>query len=186
MRQTSSPPRKEAVGSVLTVRVSKDVREKLEAESRMNSITLNTLVSQILTKHTEWDRFAKDIGFASITKAFLRSILEHVDDKVISTIAVTTCRGAMRDAMIYMNGTMDYPAFLKTLDLWLGAANVPFRHLTEDNSDVYIVQHQLGQKWSVYFATVANSILTEIGYRTDKQVITNDSVSFAIVEARSR
>jgi hypothetical protein len=49
-------------GSVLTVRVSKAVREKLDAESKMSGITLNTLISQIITKHTEWDRFAKDVG----------------------------------------------------------------------------------------------------------------------------
>jgi hypothetical protein len=172
------------VSSVLTVRVPRAVREKLDAESQMSGITLNTLVSQIVTKHTEWDRFARDVGFASITKAFLRSVLEHLSDKTISTIAVTTCRGAMRDAMIYMNGKMEYSAFIKTMDLWLSAANVPFRHMTDDEGqDMYIVQHQLGYKWSIYFGTVANSVLNEIGYRTDGQVTTNDSVSFTIVKA---
>jgi hypothetical protein len=100
--------------SVITVRVSKAVKEKLDAESKMSGITLNTLVSQIITKHTEWDRFARDVGFASVTKPFLRSVLEHLDDKTVSTIAVTTCRGAMRDAIIYMNGKMEYSTFIKT------------------------------------------------------------------------
>jgi hypothetical protein len=31
-----------------------------------------------------------------------------------------------------MNSKMEYPAFIKTMDLWLGAANVPFRHMTDD------------------------------------------------------
>jgi hypothetical protein len=177
----SSPASKGS--SVLTVRVSKTVREKLDAESKMSGMTLNTLISQILTRHTEWDRFAKDVGFASITKAFLRSVLENIDDKTISTIAVTTCRGAMRDAMIYMSGKMEYTAFLKTLDMWLNAANVPYRHTTdEDGRDGYIVQHQLGYKWSIYFGTVVNSVLNEIGYRTNGQIMTNDSVSFTIVQ----
>lgn len=170
--------------SVLTVRLSKPVKEKLDIESAMSGVTLNTLVNQILTKHTEWDRFAKDVGFASITKAFLRSVLEQLDDKTITTIAVTTCRGAMRDAMIYMSGKLNYANFTKTLDLWLDAANVPYRHLLNENGeDMYIVQHQLGQKWSIYFATVVNSVLNEIGYRTNEQSIMSDSVTFTIVKA---
>jgi hypothetical protein len=56
--------------------------------------------------------------------------------------------------------------------------------MTDDEGhDMYIVQHQLGEKWSIYFGTVANSVLNEIGYRTEGQVITNDSVSFTIVKA---
>lgn len=170
--------------SVLAVRLSKPVKEKLDIESAMSGVTLNPLVNQILTKHAEWDRFAKDAGFASITKAFLRSVLEQLDDKTITTIAVTTCRGAMRAAMIYMSGKLNYANFTKTLDLWLDAANVPYRHLlNEDGEDMYIVQHQLGQKWSVYFATVVNSVLNEIGYRTNEQSIMSDSVTFTIVKA---
>jgi hypothetical protein len=174
-------------GSIITVRVSKTVRDKLDTESKMSGVTLNTLIGQILKKHIEWDRFAKDVGFASITKAFLRSVLENIDDKTITTIAVTTCRGAIRDAMIYMTGKMEYTGFLKTLDLWLDAANVPFRHISdEDGNDSYVVQHQLGHKWSIYFGTVVNSVLNELGYRTDGQIMTTDSVSFTIVKTLGR
>jgi hypothetical protein len=74
------------------VREPREVREKLDADSKMAGMTLNTLLSQILMKHTEWDRFANDVGFTSITKAFLCSLLEIIDDKDVSTIAVTTCR----------------------------------------------------------------------------------------------
>jgi hypothetical protein len=165
--------------------VDNAIKDKLQTESQMKGTTLNNLVNQVLRKYTEWDRFAKDVGFATITKAFLRAILEQLDEKTISTIAVSTCRGALRDATIYINGALDYSGFLRTIDLWLDAANVPFRHTRDDKGiHHYNVQHELGKKWSIYFAAVVNALLVEIDHRTDGQIISSDSVSFSIVKAR--
>lgn len=169
--------------SVISVRVNDGIKQKLEVESEMTAITLNTLISKILTKHTEWDRFAEDVGFVFLTKQFLRALLDHIDEKTITTIAVSTCRGAMRDAMIYIKGQVNHESFLGAVDLWFGASHLPFRHIQKDDVDKYVVQHELGKKWSIYLTTVINSILNEIGYRTSDQRIGEQSVSFEITKA---
>lgn len=168
---------------IISVRVSEDVKEKLEVESEMNSTTLNTLISQILSKHVEWDRFAEDIGFVFLTKTFLRTLLDHVDEKTITTIAVSTCRGAMRDAVIFIKGQLNIESFLHAMDLWIGASHLPFRHIVSNGMDRYIIQHELGRKYSIYLVTVVTSLLVEIGYRTEHQKIDDQSVSFEIVKA---
>lgn len=99
---------REKLSSIITLRVDDAIKDRLQTESQMKGVTLNSLVNQVLRKYTEWDRFEKDVGFATITKAFLRAILEQLDEKTISTIAVSTCRGALRDATIYINGVLDY------------------------------------------------------------------------------
>ena len=169
--------------SVISVRVSDDVKEKLEVESELNAISLNTMIGQILTKHVEWDRFAEDIGVVVITRPFFRAVIEEVDDKTLTTIAVTTCRSAIRDAMLFITGKSDLPSFLKVLDLWLGASNIPFRHIVENHQDKYIVQHDLGNKWTIYFTSVTGTLLNELGYRMDKQVTTEQTITFEIVKA---
>lgn len=146
----------------------------------MEGISLNTLISQILVRHVEWDRFAEDVGFASVTKPFLRAILEQVDDKTLTTIAVSACRGAMKDAMIYMTGKLNFEGFVHTIDRWLQAAHVPYRHIQKNGDHSYIIQHGLSFKWSVYFATVVNSVLNEIGYKTTEQRLDENSMSFGI------
>ena len=158
--------------SVISVRVSDDVKEKLEVESELNAISLNTMIGQILTKHVEWDRFAEDIGVVVITRPFFRAVIEEVDDKTLTTIAVTTCRSAIRDAMLFITGKSDLPSFLKVLDLWLAASNISFRHIVENHQDKYIVQHDLGNKWTIYFTSVTGTLLNEFGYPLDKQVTT--------------
>ncbi len=167
--------------AIISVRVTETVKDKLDVESEMNSTTLNTLVSQILSKHVDWDRFAEDIGFVFLTRQFLRTLLDYVDDKAMSTIAVSTCRGAMRDAMLFIKGEINITTFIQALDLWFGASHMPFRHIVNNGSDKYIVQHELGKKWSLYLATVVNSLLGELGYMTKDQKMDEQSVSFEIV-----
>jgi hypothetical protein len=166
--------------AIISVRVDVDTKNKLEIESEMKSMTLNTLIGQILTKHTSWDRFAEDIGFVFLTKPFLRAILSHVPEKEMTNIAVTVCRGAMKDATIYMHGEMTIDTFVKTLDSWLAASHIPFRHIKDDNTDKYVVQHELGNVFSQYLVTVINSILNEFKYRASKQELTDQSISFEI------
>ena len=166
--------------AIISVRVDADTKNKLEIESEMKSMTLNTLIGQIITKHVSWDRFAEDIGFVFLTKPFLRAILSHVPEKEMTTIAVTVCRGAMKDATIYMHGELTLDTFIKSLDSWLAASHIPFRHIKDNDTDKYVIQHELGKVFSQYLVTVINAILNEFKFRIHKQELTDQSVSFEI------
>jgi len=166
--------------AIISVRVDADTKNKLEIESEMKNMSLNTLIGQIITKHTSWDRFAEDIGFVFLTKPFLRAILSHVPEKEMITIAVTVCRGAMKDATIYMYGELTVDTFIKSLDSWLAASHIPFRHIKDDDTDKYVIQHELGNVFSNYLVTVINAILNEFKFRIHKQELTDQSVSFEI------
>ena len=166
--------------AIISVRVDADTKNKLEIESEMKNMSLNTLIGQIITKHTSWDRFAEDIGFVFLTKPFLRAILSHVPEKEMITIAVTVCRGAMKDATIYMNSELTVDNFIKSPDSWLAASHIPFRHIKDDDTDKYVIQHELGNVFSNYLVTVINAILNEFKFRIHKQELTDQSVSFEI------
>jgi hypothetical protein len=166
--------------AIISVRVDADTKNKLEIESEMKGMTLNTLIGQIITKHTSWDRFAEDIGFVFLTKPFLRAILSHVPEKEMTNIAVTVCRGAMKDATIYMYGELTVDTYIKSLDAWLAASHIPFRHIKNDDEDKYVIQHELGNVFSKYLVTVINSILNEFTFCIAKQDLTDQSVSFSI------
>jgi len=169
--------------AIISVRVDADTKNKLEIESEMKSMTLNTLIGQIITKHTSWDRFAEDIGFVFLTKPFLRAILSHVTEKEMANIAVTVCRGTMKDATIFMYGEITVDTFIKSLDSWLEASHISFRHIKDDDTDKYVIQHEIGNVFSQYLIIVINSVLNELKYRASKQEITDQSISFVIDKA---
>jgi len=166
--------------AIISVRIDAEIKNKLEVESEMKSLTLNTLIGQIIAKHANWDRFAEDIGFVFLTKPFLRAILSNVPKKEITNIAVTICRGAMKDATIYMYGEITIDTYLKSLDAWLAASHIPFRHIMADGTDRYVVQHELGDVFSDYLITVINAVLNELKFRAASQEITDQSIAFVV------
>jgi hypothetical protein len=170
--------------AVISARVSEDVKNKLEDEAEMKGSTVNTLTSNILTKHVSWDRFAEDIGFVFLTKPFLRAILDEVDEKAIKLIATSICRSAIRDAVLFLKGDMSKDTIVEAFDLWFGASHIPFRHIIKDESDRYIVQHGLGKKWSIYIGAVVNILLNEVEYRVINLKSQEQSVSFDVVKAK--
>ena len=168
--------------AVISARVSEEVKNKLEDEAEMKASTINTLTSNILTKHVSWDRFAEDIGFVFLTKPFLRAILDEVDEKTMKLIAVSTCRGAIRDAVLFLKGEMSKETIVEAFDLWFAASHIPFRHIKKPEIDRYIVQHGLGQKWSIYIGAVVNVLLNEVGHKVTNQKSEGQSISFEITK----
>lgn len=137
--------------SIISVRVHDEIKKKLILESEMESLTLNTLIGKILTKHIEWDQFADEVGMVMVTRPFLRAILELLSDDDIKKLAVTQCRSAFQDAVIFTTGDLTIINLLKTLELWLNSSHIPFRRIMKGDSDKFIIQHELGENGHFIF-----------------------------------
>lgn len=63
-----------------TIRLSPEEEELLTAEARSRGVTFNALVSSVLTRYLEWDRFAEKYGFVALPRQsyrFLTSLLSE-------------------------------------------------------------------------------------------------------------
>jgi len=99
-------------------------------------------------------------------------------------LASTTCRAAMRDAVIYIKKELTITTLLETFDLWLLASHIHFRHVNADDSEKYIIQHDLGAKYSLYLHTAFSAVLSEIGYITMNTKIGDQNLVFEIVQPK--
>ena len=166
--------------SVITIRVKSSVKKKLESESDNASMTLSNLISKILTKHTEWDTFANEIGFVLSTRQFLRGILDTVPESKVSELAKTVCKNSFREAIIFMNGDLTNEFAIKTISRWLSASAIPYRIIQTNLNTKFIIQHNLGRNWSVYFLTLITEIFGEMGKGLSEKTIENDNLSFVV------
>ncbi|MBI1829331.1 MAG: hypothetical protein HY222_06910 [Thaumarchaeota archaeon] len=168
--------------SVLSIRVTEGTREKVRMAAELEGVTENALLSKVITKHVDWDKFARDIGYLFVTKPFMRILLDSVDDNLLKRLAITTCKSAMKDSIIYINSEFSLDAYLHTFSLWLDASHIPFRRIDTHGTIKCIIQHNMGKKWSLYFITLTSSILNELGYHL-KNISTNEhNVSYEIVK----
>lgn len=168
---------------VMSVRIDDKIREKLQMEAKLNQTSINTLISQILAKHTGWDKFTKEIGFIFLTKPFVRAILEEVPESTIKTICNTICRGGIRDTMIFTEGKINITSFFNSFGMWLAASNIPYRIIHEEE-DTIIVKHGLGTKFSDYLKNLAEALLEEIGFNIKNVKMDDDNLMFEVTKSQ--
>ncbi len=181
---TAKPPQslqKKAKTRSITYRLPEKIVEELEAESMQKNISQNVLVKQILEKYIQWDKFANKIGFIPVPNGILHALGDELDGKNIDAI-IKVVHPIIKNTVMYMKGGYDLLRCIETLEDYMRAAGMKSDHRIEGNLHRFIIQHDLGLKWSVF----TEQLLTEIfrGFMPDKniQFQTTESTVVATIE----
>jgi hypothetical protein len=67
-----------------TMRIPNYINTLLEKDADSKGISVNALISMIMTKYTEWDRYIERFGGITIKPQALKEILEEVNEDRLS------------------------------------------------------------------------------------------------------
>lgn len=163
----------------VTFRISTTLLESLREESLKNNTSLNTLVSQLIIEHETWHKYSKNAGFMSIPKDFQRSLLNKVTKDEI--IQITQQKAKMCNSIVSMlRSVYSLDTFLDVIESWFKISNFSYRK--DVGTDVFrlTVQHNMGEKWSVFLSTLIQSNLEKLVNEKCVITITDESVSIEI------
>ena len=74
-----------------TIRLTKGLDELLQKDADSKRITVGALVSTILTKYSQWDRYTEKFDMITFRQETLRAILEATDDEALIRKAREIC-----------------------------------------------------------------------------------------------
>ena len=154
-RQTHTV-KKEATRSI-TYRLPEKLVNELETEATQKSISQNVLVKQILEKYVQWDRFSNKIGMIPVPKGILESLGEELDGKDIDEI-ITLIFPMIKDTVLFIKGGYDLKRCIETLEDYMQASGMNSDHRVEGDVHIFLIQHDLGMKWSVF----TEQLLTQV------------------------
>ncbi len=150
------PKKKEKTRSI-TYRLTEHLVEELETEAMEQNISQNVLVKQILGKYIEWYRFSEKIGMIPIPKALLQTLGDSLDGQDIDAI-INLIFPIIKDNVMFMKGGYDLRRCIETLEDYMKASGMKSDHRIEGALHHFIIQHDLGKKWSVF----TEQLLTQI------------------------
>ena len=164
-RQVHSP-KKESTRSI-TYRLPEKLVAELETEATQKSISQNVLVKQILEKYVQWDRFSNKIGMIPVPKGILQSLGDELDGKDIDEI-ITLIFPMIKDTVLFIKGGYDLERCIETLEDYMRASGMNSDHRVEGDIHVFLIQHDLGMKWSVF----TEQLLTQVfrNFLPDKEL----------------
>ena len=141
-------PTKEPTRSI-TYRLPEKLVGELETEATQKSISQNVLVKQILEKYVQWDRFSSKIGMIPVPKGILESLGDELDGQDIDEI-ITLIFPMIKDTVLFIKGGYDLKRCVETLEDYMRASGMNSDHRIEGDQHIFLIQHDLGMKWSVF------------------------------------
>lgn len=166
--------------TVISFRIDKKQKQSLEEECELKKVSVNHMLNQLIDNHLKWDKFAAEMGLIFVTKAIFREILTKMSEREIKILATTICRSALKNATIYMKGEFNHQNFVEILDMWLKHSHIPFRRIPTNSHEKYILQHDLGKKYSYYIHTAVVTLLNEVDCMARNSNIDENTLTFEI------
>ena len=168
-------------GKTITFRIEGDIIDKLDNEAQRREITLNKFVNQIFRNYLEWDMLQSQAGMVPIAKPVLAELFKEIDGQKIINLAKQVGKSSMQSIILFMKQKIDTVSFLDWLEMWAKKnSTTAFNRILEDNMDVCIMKHDLGENWSLYHKTILETIFKEILYRPIDVTANKDTVIFRL------
>ncbi len=177
------PKEKEKTRSI-TYRLPEKIVEELEAQAMNKNISQNVLVKQILEKYVQWDRFSDKIGMIPVPKKILETLGVDMEGKDIDEI-INVLKPVIKDNVMFIKGDYDLQRCIETLEDYMRATGMKSDHRIEGNLHHFIIQHELGMKWSLFTEQLLKEIFHDFVPDKNLKCKTTDSTVIATISLGS-
>lgn len=161
----------------ITFRLDSTVVEELQRDADHGEISLNVLVNHVLRRYVEWDRYESKLGMMPIPKSMLIALIDEAmqlaadakipdlasyKDKLVNNAAKTALK-VMKDSVLFMRKEYSFWTVLDVLRQYMKVAGIVSDHRIENGrKHVFIIQHNLGDNWSLFTKELLSEIFIEL------------------------
>lgn len=163
----------------LTARVKKQTLDKIRSYAKTENTSLNSAINQLLSHAVDWDIVASKTGWIPIPKDVLMAYFEKLDEKTIIDVADASGKTVPRDFLLAMTGKYNVRELVNVLRSRAKAAGFHYNEIVEDDHIKFVMKHDMGMKWSIYFQSYYDSAFKGLGCDL-KFSITHNTISFTM------
>ncbi len=165
----------------ISFRLPEDLVEEIETAAQLNNVSANVLVHRILERYTSWDSTATKAGFIPVTKGLIRELLDKVSDKEIAEIAKRVEKKEFEDIMLLFRSQFDIASVLDVIELRAKVSGFPYRYNVTGKMHSFVIQHDLGEKWSKYLASRYKEVFEDLGLTSMKFHAAPNTIQFDLL-----
>jgi hypothetical protein len=135
-----------------TIRLDKDLDEALDKDAEEHGVSENALISSILAKYIDWDRYSEKFGRVSLPSEALKAIIEATEQEKLSTAAEDFAASVPKDYIMFHYRKLDVEACLLHLSFLSRYAGM-FKYdvqIEQERNYTVTIHHKFGEKWSYW------------------------------------
>ena len=97
-------------------------------------------------------------------KKVIKSIIEELDEKTLSKIAIPLAKEVMTDTLLSMHSKVDLEGWIAVTKDRSEKTNFDFQEIHNNDKIKLIITHDMGLKWSIFHALYYKQMLSDLGY----------------------
>jgi len=163
-----------------TFRLEKEMLEQLRSEAEKKQISLNVLVNQVLRQYNTFNTDAPPAGFLSMPKSTLKRVMDMLTEKQVEEVIKALIENDVEDIILLFRNEFTTESFLDVIESWIRSQNLPFKHEIKDDIHKYLIQHDMGRNWSLYFSEIFSRTLEKLTSKKIERTITNNTIMFSV------
>ena len=162
-----------------TIRISPELDEILQKDAQAKRMSVNALLTTILTKYAEWDRYTERFGYMTISKNLFTSVLEAADDAKLTQAALELGQRLPKEVILFFFKELNVDTFLAYMTLTCKYGHISENEVeTQGRNYTATLHHDLGPKWSNYLQHfVGQTMKNQLGITPKFEVIQNSLVT---------
>jgi hypothetical protein len=132
---------------VKSIRLSKELNDYLDDEAHRSSLTVSSLVSQIISSYKNRYRHIEKLGSVSLMPNTFSRILTHVDDEELVKMGPSIASVLLMYNAHVLEGRRSIEGLEWCITKLMPSANW-YNCYSTDNA--YLISHHFGEKWSMF------------------------------------
>ena len=162
-----------------TFRVEEELDSLLQKDAKSKGVSVNSLLSIILRKYAEWDRYIEKFSVITMKKESFKTMLSAIDDDKITYLSQELGDKVPSQFILFWfkRNTLDnYLRYISLICKYGGFAQ--FEIEQEGREYTITLIHELGEKWSNFLANwMSSGMKSSIGIVPRIDVMQNSVVA---------
>ncbi|HYA85079.1 MAG TPA: hypothetical protein VEH06_16770 [Candidatus Bathyarchaeia archaeon] len=150
----------------ITFRLDKNTLDNIRNVAKREKTSLNLLVNNILESYIKWELNAPRAGWALMPKRFLIELIKEVDIDKISKIMSKLSKPMSKEMDLYMKGKHNLDTWLSMIRGRCERSGFNLTEFRQDDKIELVMQHDMGEKWSIYFRDFYENVFYDLGVKT--------------------
>lgn len=119
-------------------------------------------MNQIVKSHVEWHSSAATAGFIPVRRELIRRLMDPLDEKQIDDLAHYVVKDLVGAALLIIVKNHSTNSVVELLERWLRVTGFNYHIETDGDCRTYVIQHNMGRKWSYYLARLFEEVSYEL------------------------
>ena len=176
---TFKKSRQRITTDTVSFRIDSNLRESLEEEAKKNRTSLNTLVSQVLSRYADWWRYAGKLGLIPVSKDLLRDVFKSLDKPELEELGTRFAETSGREHVLYLFQQVSLGTVIQFLDLWSSHFDA-YEHRYDGTMHFYTVHHDVNLNFSIFVKEFVSTMIMGTVPRTVRfETVAPNSVTFS-------